>query len=63
MTDGTPGRTGLVADLSPLGGSNPQSFTQVGSTLFFRARSDTRGDTLWAMPVTVACPTQEVHAR
>ncbi|WAM24277.1 hypothetical protein [Myxococcus sp. NMCA1] len=63
MPDGTPGRTGLVADLSPLGGSNPQAFTRVGSTLFFRARSDTRGDALWAMPVTVACPTQEVHAR
>ncbi|ABF92971.1 putative lipoprotein [Myxococcus xanthus DK 1622] len=63
VTDGTPGRTGLVADLSPLGGSNPQSFTRVGSTLFFRARSDTRGNALWAMPATVACPTQEVHAR
>ncbi len=63
VTDGTPGRTGLVADLSPLGSSRPEAFTRVGSTVFFRAYSNTRGDALWAMPANVTCPTREVDAR
>lgn len=52
VTDGTPGRTGLVADITPL-----------GSTVFFRAHSNTWGDALWAMRATVACPTQALQAR
>lgn len=63
VTDGTPERTGLVADLSPLGGSSPEDFTRVGSTVFFRAYSNAWGDALWAMPTNVACPTQELLAR
>nr|QLH55465.1 lipoprotein [Myxococcus fulvus] len=63
VTDGTPGRTGLVADLTPLGGSRPEAFTRVGSTVFFRAYSNTRGDALWAMPANVTCRTQAVDAR
>ncbi|QDE94999.1 hypothetical protein BHS05_03485 [Myxococcus xanthus] len=63
VTDGTHERTGLVADLSPLGGSGPEDFTRVGSTVFFRANSNTWGDALWAMPANMACPTQELHAR
>ncbi|AEI62986.1 hypothetical protein [Corallococcus macrosporus] len=58
VTDGTPARTGLIADLSPTGGSRPEAFTRVGGTLFFRAYSNTWGDALWAMPATVACPNQ-----
>ncbi|MFP2958535.1 hypothetical protein ACLEPN_11980 [Myxococcus sp. 1LA] len=63
VTDGTPERTGLIADISPTGGSHPEAFTRVGGAIYFRANSNTWGDALWAMPAAVACPTQTLQSR
>jgi ELWxxDGT repeat protein len=51
-SDGTSAGTHRVADIAPLGGSDPGPFVQAGSLVFFPAHTDTTGRELWAVPVT-----------
>jgi len=52
-SDGRAANTHLVADVGSPGGSDPdpESFTQSGSLLFFRATTNATGDELFAVPI------------
>jgi len=50
-SDGTAAGTHEVAEIAPIGGSDPDSFVQMGSLVFFTAHSDATGRELWAVPV------------
>ncbi|HLL83237.1 MAG TPA: HYR domain-containing protein, partial [Longimicrobium sp.] len=52
ITDGTVAGTGLLQDLRPGAlGSWPSAFTLAGGRVYFVARTDTVGFSLWAIPV------------
>jgi ELWxxDGT repeat protein len=50
-SDGTSAGTHRVADVAPLGGSDPGPFVQSGALVFFAAQTDSTGRELWAVPV------------
>lgn len=57
FTQGTPGTTGLLADIGPGPyGSNPDGFARLGSRVFFFASDDTGDYQLWSAPASFSCP-------
>lgn len=52
-TDGTAAGTQLLIDLNPgPAGSEPGGFSQIGSTIYFSAYTESAGRELWALPLT-----------
>lgn len=57
FTQGTPGTTGQLADITPgPQGSNPDGFARLGSSVLFFANDDTGDYQLWSVPASFSCP-------
>ncbi|RKH14806.1 hypothetical protein D7V97_02155 [Corallococcus sp. CA053C] len=63
VTNGTPAGTGRIADLQPMGSSNPTSFLRIGTRIFFVANGGPPGNALWSLPANVTCPALSAEAR